>query len=431
MAGLYDAIARLERAHLQHGRVGGPSDSALIKAMVPEHQRVDPRTGKVETVKAYDNHRTRKADPAKKGRKRKTEEELRGAAEKDASKPYADTNPHLVGAIKEANAAQAILRKYKPGSTLYQRAEARLEAAQEKIRAHVRGDAPPEVAKAMKKPSQKPAKKPKPKPKPAPTPAQLDEHSKKAVESLKASEDYWQSLLDNSNAEPFHKDAKKALEISRRHRAMLEGHHQPTPPGTDPKGEAPSLVDQVNDLQDAHEATSPQESSSDSTQGSNDAGSEARNPDPTPERNDASSKALKPPTSKQRKAAQAHGRALNQILTDLRDGKTTQKEAVEALKSLMSQVASDFQAGAITSEAHNVLGGRGKEAEEMIAKMKRQPRSKVEQVSFFGDLEPPNASSAGRGFDRIEKKLDRISNRIEKRTGRKPASKPTIQEEEQ
>lgn len=431
MASLYDAIAHLERAHLRQA-------DPLVKAMVPEHQRVDPRTGKTETVKAYDNHRTRKTDPAKKGRKRKAEEELRGAAEKDASKPYADTNPHLVGAIKEANAAQAILRKYKPGTPMHQRAAARLEAAQDRIRAHVRGDAPPEAAKAMKKPSSKPAKKPKPKPevKPAPTSAQLDEHSKKAVESLKASEDYWQSLLDNPNADPFHKDAKKALEISRRHRAMLEGHHQPSPPGTDPQGEkpkagAPSLADQVEDLKESHEDAAPQESSSDGAQGSKDAGNKERTESSSKASDDASPQTPKLPTSKQRKASQTHGRALNQVLTDLRDGKTTHKEAVAALQDLMTQVAGDFKAGAITTEAHNVLGGRGKEVEEMLSKLKPKPkREKPEQVSFFGDLEPPNESSAGRGFDKLGKKLDRISNRIEKRTGRKPADKPTRKEED-
>lgn len=62
-------------------------------------------------------------------------------AELDAHRPFADADPALVGAIKAANAAQTVMRRFadQPDNPAFNAALAKLEAAQKLIRRHAGG----------------------------------------------------------------------------------------------------------------------------------------------------------------------------------------------------------------------------------------------------------------------------------------------------
>jgi hypothetical protein len=112
------------------------------------------KTGKVETVQEHEDARSKKAKPAPKNRGK-------SKAEMDAHRPYADSDPELVGAIKAANAAQTILRRAEPGSAPYKAAMKKLEVAQELIRRHAKGGSakPSKAEKEHLGPIKKPTKK--------------------------------------------------------------------------------------------------------------------------------------------------------------------------------------------------------------------------------------------------------------------------------
>lgn len=105
------------------------------------------KTGKPEFIKEHEDSRVKKA-PEKRIRKP-------SKAEVDAKKPFATTNQETVKLIKELNTAQTLMRRARPGSDLYLKAEARFDEAHAKLRAVAPKDS--EAAKGLIPP--KPAKK--------------------------------------------------------------------------------------------------------------------------------------------------------------------------------------------------------------------------------------------------------------------------------
>ena len=180
----------------------GLDHAVLNKSQVKAKTQV--RNGKTVQVKAYSDKRTKKRALPK--------------AVQDAAKEYADKDPKLVRAIKEANAAQTIMRRAKPGSDPYKKAENRLIAAQKIIVEHASGDHPvnSKEAKAALAPKKKKAADPVNQKAKADKVARKDTHESKAALAAQSHEQ------KKELAEQQHRHKMELLDKQQKHAESMK-----------------------------------------------------------------------------------------------------------------------------------------------------------------------------------------------------------------
>lgn len=200
--------------------------AASADVLAKSHHKATSRivNGKVVQVKEFDDKRTKKAEPIGQEKPGKIDP---NQAEIDAAKPYADKDPRLVRAIKEANAAQNLLRRCKPGSVPYKKAEKRLEAAHAQIRSHTAGAAPdPDTSRALINPTQEELQRQAAKAgKKAARDKQVSGYPKETKAKIEAMEQiaaHYQELLNDPDMAPLHAEAEQALALVQKHLAMVK-----------------------------------------------------------------------------------------------------------------------------------------------------------------------------------------------------------------